>query len=452
MLYYTRGIANERAGDWPAAEADFRQALELQPDQPLVLNYLGYSLVEQRENLDEALGMIERAVRGQPDDGYITDSLGWVLYRLGRYDEAVPHMLRAVELVPDDPIINDHLGDVLWKVGRKREAEFQWRRALSFGPADDLDMDRVRRSSRSGSTQVLAAEPARRTAEPSARRATAELAPAKVNLALHVTGRRADGYHLLDSLVVFPELGDRRRGGAGRRACRWPSTARSRRGSTPAPRTWCCARPRCCAPPGRGAALRPDQVAAGRRAASAAAPRTPRRRCGCWRGSGGCRCPAPTAVLALGADVPVCLAGARLPDARHRRAARAARRCRRFWLVLVNPGVPVADRRGLRRARRAATTRRCPTRPASPTPPRSSPSSPRQRNDLEAPAIAAARPIAEALAALAAQPGCRLARMSGSGATCFGAFAARAPALAAAAALRRARPAWWVAAAPVAPR
>ena len=160
VLYYTRGISHERAGDWPAAEADFRQALELQPDQPLVLNYLGYSMVEKRENLDEALGMIERAVRGEPEDGYITDSLGWVLYRLGRYDEAVPHMLRAVELVPDDPIVNDHLGDVLWMVGRQREAEFQWRRALSFGPADDLDMERVRRKLEVGLDAVLAAEPA----------------------------------------------------------------------------------------------------------------------------------------------------------------------------------------------------------------------------------------------------------------------------------------------------
>jgi tetratricopeptide (TPR) repeat protein len=162
VLFYTRGIANERAGNWDDAEADFRAALELEPDQPLVLNYLGYSLVEQHRDLDEALGMIERAVKGQPDDGYITDSLGWVLYRLGRYDEAVKPMLRAVELTPDDPIINDHLGDVLWMVGRKREAEFQWRRALSFGPADDLDMDRIRKKLEVGLDAVLAGEQANR--------------------------------------------------------------------------------------------------------------------------------------------------------------------------------------------------------------------------------------------------------------------------------------------------
>jgi tetratricopeptide (TPR) repeat protein len=158
VLYYTRAIAYERSKQWDLAEADFRKALEFEPDQPLVLNYLGYSLVEQRRNLDEALDMIERAVAGQPDDGYITDSLGWVLYRLGRYDEALPHMLRAVELTPADPVINDHLGDVLWMVGRKREAEFQWRRALSLGPADDLDMDRIRRKLEVGLDKVLAEE------------------------------------------------------------------------------------------------------------------------------------------------------------------------------------------------------------------------------------------------------------------------------------------------------
>lgn len=159
-LYYARAIAWERAGEWERAEADFRRALELEPGQPLVLNYLGYSLVEQRRNLDEALDMIERAVASEPDDGYIIDSLGWVLYRLGRYEEALPHMLRAVELLPTDAILNDHLGDVLWMVGREREARFQWSRALSFGPADDLDMDRIRRKLEIGLDAVLAEEKA----------------------------------------------------------------------------------------------------------------------------------------------------------------------------------------------------------------------------------------------------------------------------------------------------
>lgn len=137
FLYYARGISNERADNWPAAEADFRRALELNPDQPQVLNYLGYSLVEKKLKLDEALDLIERAVAARPNSGYIVDSLGWVLYRLGRYEEAVPHMERAAELMPIDPVVNDHLGDVYWSVGRFREAEFMWKRALSFVDWED---------------------------------------------------------------------------------------------------------------------------------------------------------------------------------------------------------------------------------------------------------------------------------------------------------------------------
>jgi tetratricopeptide (TPR) repeat protein len=155
VLLYTRAIAYERMGEWELAEPEFRRVLEFVPDEPQVLNYLGYSLVEQRRNLDEALDMIERAVEGDPDSGYITDSLGWAFYRLGRYDEAVPVMERAVELMPRDPILNDHLGDVYWAVGREREARFQWRRALSFGPHPDLDMDLVRRKLEIGKDAAL---------------------------------------------------------------------------------------------------------------------------------------------------------------------------------------------------------------------------------------------------------------------------------------------------------
>ena len=160
--YFQRAIAAHKLGDWPAAEADFRKALELSPEQPTVLNYLGYSLVERREKLDEALDMIERAVAARPDRGYIVDSLGWVLYRLGRYDEAVVQMERAVELEPVEPILNDHLGDTYWAVGRKREAEFQWSRALSFITDDtdltELDPDRIRRKLEVGLDVVLEEE------------------------------------------------------------------------------------------------------------------------------------------------------------------------------------------------------------------------------------------------------------------------------------------------------
>jgi Tfp pilus assembly protein PilF len=127
-----------------------------------VLNYLGYSLVEQGRNLDEALNMIERAVAASPGSGYIVDSLGWVLYRLGRYEEAVSQMERAVELVAVDPVVNDHLGDVYWAVGREREAEFQWRRALSFVDPQDSDSEadpaRMRRKLEIGLDAVLSEE------------------------------------------------------------------------------------------------------------------------------------------------------------------------------------------------------------------------------------------------------------------------------------------------------
>lgn len=158
IVYYARGISYERTGDWDAAEADFRQALELNPGQPHALNYLGYSMLEMGINLDEALDMIQRAVEAEPSNGYITDSLGWAQYRLGQYEEAVGTMERAVELEPADPIINDHLGDVYWAVGRVREAEFQWRRALSLGPAEDLDMDRIRRKLEIGLDRALEEE------------------------------------------------------------------------------------------------------------------------------------------------------------------------------------------------------------------------------------------------------------------------------------------------------
>ena len=136
-LLYFRGIALERSDQWERAEADFKHALGLQPEQPYVMNYLAYSWVEKKQNLDEAEAMLERAVKLRPRDGYIVDSLGWVYYRLGRYEEAVTQLERAVELRPQDPTINDHLGDALFQVGRRNEARFQWHRALSLDPEED---------------------------------------------------------------------------------------------------------------------------------------------------------------------------------------------------------------------------------------------------------------------------------------------------------------------------
>ena len=137
-LFYFRGIANERNGDWPQAEADFMKALELSPDHPYVLNYLAYSWIEQGLNYDRALEMLKQAVSLRPGDGFVVDSLGWVYYRLGQYDLAVEQLERANELLPTDPVLNDHLGDAYWRVGRHVEARFQWRRALQFGPDADL--------------------------------------------------------------------------------------------------------------------------------------------------------------------------------------------------------------------------------------------------------------------------------------------------------------------------
>jgi tetratricopeptide (TPR) repeat protein len=137
QLFYYRGISYERAKQWPPAEKDFLKALELSPDEPYVLNYLAYTWVERRENLDQAFKMLEKAVAQRPEEGFIIDSLGWAHYMLGRYPEAVKELERAVALAPTDPVLNDHLGDAYWKVGRYQEARFQWSRALSFDPEPD---------------------------------------------------------------------------------------------------------------------------------------------------------------------------------------------------------------------------------------------------------------------------------------------------------------------------
>ena len=136
-LFYDRGVALERSGQWQRAEGDLLHALELKPDQPLVLNYLGYSWIDRGENLDRGLKMIEKAVELRPEDGYIIDSLGWAHYRMGDYAAAVQQLEKATELVPEDPTINDHLGDAYWQTGRLVEARYQWRRALQFGPQEN---------------------------------------------------------------------------------------------------------------------------------------------------------------------------------------------------------------------------------------------------------------------------------------------------------------------------
>ncbi|MCG6904580.1 MAG: tetratricopeptide repeat protein [Rhodobacter sp.] len=157
IVFFARGITHERSDRWDQAEADFRKALDLNPGQPQVLNYLGYSFVELGTNLDEALAMIEEAVAGQPNSGYIVDSLGWVQFRTGKYSDAVGNLERATELMPVDSVVNDHLGDAYWAVGRRIEAEFQWRRALSFEP-EEAEATRIRRKLEVGLDVVLQEE------------------------------------------------------------------------------------------------------------------------------------------------------------------------------------------------------------------------------------------------------------------------------------------------------
>ena len=144
VLYYRRAIARERMGEWPKAEADFLRSLELRPDHPPVLNYLGYSWIDMNMNLDRALGMIEKAVSLQPNSGAYVDSLGWAHYRLGNFDDAVRELERALSLETSDPVIHDHLGDAYWRVGREREARYQWGHALRMD-LEPEDRKRIRR-------------------------------------------------------------------------------------------------------------------------------------------------------------------------------------------------------------------------------------------------------------------------------------------------------------------
>jgi tetratricopeptide (TPR) repeat protein len=136
FLYFSRGVTNEQIGNWSAAETDMRRSLELNPGEPMVLNYLGYSLIDRGKNYEEARGLIEEAVKQSPNDGAIVDSMGWAQFLLGEYEDAVKNLERAVELEPTDPIINEHLGDAYWMVNRKLEARFQWRHALVLDPEE----------------------------------------------------------------------------------------------------------------------------------------------------------------------------------------------------------------------------------------------------------------------------------------------------------------------------
>ena len=145
LLYFLRGSAYEQSGDWPRAEPDLRHALTLSPEEPIVLNYLGYSLLDRGFKIDEAQSLIEAAAKLRPDDGFITDSLGWAYYRTGQFERAAAVLERAALAEPGDPAINDHLGDANWRIGRQIEARFRWRAALDLGlPAKQVAMVRAK--------------------------------------------------------------------------------------------------------------------------------------------------------------------------------------------------------------------------------------------------------------------------------------------------------------------
>ena len=129
-IIYARGMSLERANNWDRAEKDLLMALEFQPDNPMILNYIGYSWADKGVHLDKALDYIHRAVTLRPDDGYILDSYGWALYKTGDFEGAIEWLEKAVALVPGDATILDHLGDAYWQVGRRSEAQFQWKRAM----------------------------------------------------------------------------------------------------------------------------------------------------------------------------------------------------------------------------------------------------------------------------------------------------------------------------------
>ena len=160
--WYARGTSYERLKKWPLAEADLQKAMQLNPDQPLVLNYLGYSWVDQNRNLKQGMSLIEKAVSLKPDDGYIVDSLGWAHYKLGNFKDAVRYLERAVELRPEDPVLNDHLGDALWRVGRIREARFQWDQALTLKPEPE-DADKIKAKLEKGLPERAAARIPKKT-------------------------------------------------------------------------------------------------------------------------------------------------------------------------------------------------------------------------------------------------------------------------------------------------
>lgn len=175
-VLFARGSCYERDNKWDLARADLKKALELKPDQPDVLNYLGFGMLEHKENLPEARMMIEKAVKARPNDAQIIDSMGWALYLQGDYKRATPYLEKAVELMPSDPTVNDHLGDVYWRMGRKTEARFQWERSLTFSP-EATAADLIHRKLKDGLPVTALIEPETTVSQASSKPAAGPVTP-----------------------------------------------------------------------------------------------------------------------------------------------------------------------------------------------------------------------------------------------------------------------------------
>jgi tetratricopeptide (TPR) repeat protein len=172
-LLYARGICYERVGEWEQAETDLLRALELEPNQPDVLNYLAYSWLITNKNVSKAREYLETAVEMRPDDAHIIDSMGWAYYLSGDFNKAVEYIEKAAEILPDDATVNDHLGDAYWRVGRQTEARFQWERALNFKPEKDIAAQ-IKEKLKSGLSPFLPQQQSSNSAEGKTPKAVAE--------------------------------------------------------------------------------------------------------------------------------------------------------------------------------------------------------------------------------------------------------------------------------------
>ena len=145
-----RGVAYERLGEWKKAEKDLLSSLEASPEQAYVINYLAYSWLEQGIKIEQSLKMLEKANKLKTNDPYIIDSLGWALYKLGKYKDSKKYLQNAVELLPADPTVNDHYGDVLWKIGDTIQARYYWNYVLNLEETEKLVKESVKNKLISG--------------------------------------------------------------------------------------------------------------------------------------------------------------------------------------------------------------------------------------------------------------------------------------------------------------